>query len=237
MATDYLTWRAPRIHGELLMLGFDVSEATVSRYLPKNKPTEKQLKQWITFLRNHKDAIAGMDFFVVPSITFRLMYVFFAIHHGRRKLLHFNVTYHPHAEWVKQQLREAFPDDGALPKYLIFDNDKIFCPAVVKQIKSFGIEPKRTAIFCPWQNPILERWVQNARRECVNHIIPFSRNHLTRILYKYTTYYNESRCHYNLDKDAPLYRESQKRKNEKSKLIAIPQVGGLHHRYEWKNAA
>ncbi len=150
MAHENSTWRAPRIHGELLNLGFKVSERTVSRYMPKRRPTDDQLKRWKTFLKLHAKGIAATDFFVVPTTTFRMLYVWFVIEHGRRKIISFNVTYHPHSEWVIQQLREAFPWEAA-PRHLIFDRDSIFSPAVVRAMKSFDIKPARTAYKSPWQ--------------------------------------------------------------------------------------
>ncbi len=151
MAYENSTWRAPRIHGELLKLGFKVSERTVSRYMPKRKPTDDQLKKWKTFLKLHAKGIAAMDFFVVPTATFRMLYVWFVIEHGRRRIISFNVTYHPHSQWVIQQLREAFPFEEA-PRHLIFDRDSIFSSAVVSAIKSFDTKPARTAYRSPWQN-------------------------------------------------------------------------------------
>ena len=140
MATENPTWRAPRIHGELLKLGFDVSERTVSRYLPQRAPDKDKVKKWKIFLRNHRDGIAAMDFFTVPTLAFRILYCFFIIHHGRREIIYFSATFHATEEWVIQQLRNAFPYDSA-PRHLIFDRDKIFNPNVVRTIKSFGIKP------------------------------------------------------------------------------------------------
>ena len=137
-------WGAPRIHGELLKLGFEVSESTVSRYMPRRPVEPDKVKRWIAFLRNHKDGIAAMDFFTVPTASLRLLYVLFVIEHARREIVHFNVTFHPTSAWVIQQLRESFPFDTA-PKYLIFDRDSIFSAAVVRFVKAIGTEPVRTA--------------------------------------------------------------------------------------------
>lgn len=156
MATENPTWAAPRIHGELRMLGFEISERTVSRYLPRRPPRPDAIHRWLVFLRNHRDAIAAMDFFTVPTVTFGVLYVWFAIGHGRRRILHFDVTAHPAATWVIQQLREAFPF-GAAPRHVIFDRDSIFSAHVVSTMKSFGIQPTRTAFRSPWQNGVAER--------------------------------------------------------------------------------
>ena len=146
------------------MLGYDVSERTVSRYLPKRPPDEDKFRQWKTFLENHRNSIAAMDLFTIPLATFRVLYALVIIHHGRRVLLHGNVSFNPTALWVVQQLREAFPFDTA-PRYLIFDRDSTFSAQVVATIKSFGIEPVRTSWYSPWQNGVVERWTGSCRRE------------------------------------------------------------------------
>ncbi len=162
-------WRARKIQGELEKLGLTVSLATVSRYLPRRRPHDEQRQRWITFLRDHKDVITGMDFLVVPTVKFRLLYVWFVIAHGRRRIIHFNVTTNPTAEWVIQQLREAFPDESAL-RYLIYDNDSILSEKVTEAIECFGMEPKRTSYRSPWQNGTAERWIGSARREMLDHV-------------------------------------------------------------------
>ena len=177
-----------------------------------------------------------MDFFVVPTATLNVLYVFFVIHHDRRHILHFNVTYHPSAQWVIQQLREAFPYDTA-PRHLIFDNDSIFSPAVVRFIRSMGTKPCRTAYFSPWQNPVAERWVGSCRRELLDHVVVLGRGHLVRLLKSYVRYYHEDRCHLGLDKDAPEGREVTLKPSSTAKVVALPRVGGLHHRYAWRDAA
>jgi hypothetical protein len=161
MATEN-QWRARKIQAELLKLGIEVSLATIARYLPKAKPDPDSQQHWITFLRNHRDVIAGMDFFVVPTVRFQLLYVWFAIDHGRRRILHFNVTANPAARWVIQQLRNAFPDE-AFHRFLIFDNDSIFSEDVAGSIAGFGIQPRRTAFRSPWQNGTAERSRSAAR--------------------------------------------------------------------------
>jgi len=236
MAAENPTWRAPRIHAELLKLGFDVAERTISRYLPKRSPNPDKIKQWMAFLRNHRDAIAAMDFFIVPLLTFQVLYVLVIIHHGRRILLHVNVTFHPTAQWVVQQLREAFPYDTA-PGYLIFDRDSIFSAKVVATVRSFGIRPVRTTYRSPWQNGVIERWIGSCRRELLCHVVVFNERHAMKLLHEYIAYYNADRCHYCLAKDAPQPRLVQHRTSKTSKVVAFPRVGGLHHRYEWRDAA
>ena len=236
VARENSTWGAPRIHGELLELGFNISERTVSRYLNKSVPDQDKTQSWLTFLRNHHDAIAAMDLFTVPTVTFSVLYVFFVIHHGRRKLLHWNVTDHPTAEWVIQQLREAFPCDEA-PKYLIFDRDKIFALRVVATVRSFGAKPVRNSYRSPWQNGVAERWIGSCRRESLDHVIVLGEQQLRRLLRDYLAYYHEDRCHYGLNKDTPFTRPVQHKPSEKANVVSLPRVGGLHHRYEWRKAA
>jgi transposase InsO family protein len=228
-------WRARKIHAELEKLGFSVSLATVSRHLPKREPDEGQRQRWMTFLQNHKDVIAGMDFFVIPTVRFRLLYVWFVIDHGRRRIVHFNVTTNPTAEWVIQQLREAFPYESA-PGYLIYDNDSIFSIDVTKMIEQFEVRPKRTAHRSPWQNGTAERWVGSARREVLDHVIVFDEQHLRRLLRDYVAYYNAERVHTQL-KDAPAGRPKETRPSPDAEIVGLPRVGGLHHRYVWREAA
>ena len=228
-------WRARKIHAELEKLGFSVGLATVSRYLPRRVPDSGKRQCWTTFLHNHRDAIAAMDFFVVPTAGFRLLYVWFAIDHERRRIIHFNVTTNPTAGWVTQQLREAFPDDSA-PRFLIFDNDSIFSAKVTKAIRSLDTEPKRTAFRSPWQNGLAERWVGTCKREIIDHVIVINEDHLRRILRDYVSYYNTERVHTVLQ-DSPNGRSVEARPSAEAKVIGLPRVGGLHHRYVWKTAA
>ncbi len=189
----------------------------------------------MTFLRNHSDVIAAMDFFVVPTFRFRLLYVWFVIDHGRRRILHFNVTTNPTAQRVIQQLREAFPGESA-PSYLIYDNDSIFSDRVRGAIEYLAMEPKRTAYRSPWQNGIAERWVGSARRELLDHVIVFNERHLRRLLRDYVAYYNAERVHTQL-KDAPAGRSVETRPSPDARVAGLPRVGGLHHRYVWREAA
>jgi transposase InsO family protein len=195
MAHDNPTWRAPRIHGELLKLGYKISERTVSRYMPKRVPPGDKIKKWLAFLHNQKKGIMAMDLFTLPTLFFRQLYGFFIIHHDRRKIIHFNVTFHPTAEWVTKQIIKAFSIDIA-PKYMIYDRDSIFSILVTETFKSFGIDPVRTSYRSPWQNGIAERWVGSVRRELLNHVIILNQRHLYNLLEEYVEYYNNDRTHY-----------------------------------------
>jgi putative transposase len=239
MATEN-NWRAPRIYSELLMLGYDhAGERTVSRYLRRFKskhPDKAKQQSWRTFLKNHRDVISAMDFFVVPTVRFGLLYVFFIIDHARRKIVHVNVTEHPTAQWVKQQLREAFPFES-VPQYLIFDRDTIFGGRVKEFIKRMGAIPKVISYRAPWQNGVAERWILSARRELLDHVIIFNEEHLRRLLKEYVDYYNHDRCHLSLHRNTPGGREVQRKPSGTSQLISLPKVGGLHHKYVWRKAA
>jgi len=228
-------WRARKIQGELSKLGFTISLATVSRYLPKHLPDPGRRQRWMTFLRNHRDAIAAMDFCVVPTVSLQPLYVWFVINHGRRRLIHFNVTTNPSARWVIQQLREAFPHNSA-SRYLVYDNDSIFSAEVTAAVRSFGIDPVRTAYRSPWQNPIAERWVGTCRRELLDHVIVFGEHHLRRLLANYVAYYNAERVHTRLG-DSPDGRQIETRPSPTARVVGLPRVGGLHHRYVWADAA
>ena len=176
--------------------------------------------------------------FVVSEMTvsLRLMYGFFVIEHGRRHILHFNATYNPTSAWVIQQLREAFPYDTA-PRYFVFDRDAIFSPAVVEFIRAMGTKPVRISYRSPWQNGTAERWIGNCRREMLEHVVVLSERHLVRLMRLYISYYHEDRCHLGLDKDTPNSRPVTPRPSPTAKVVALPRVGGLHHRYEWRDAA
>jgi transposase InsO family protein len=236
MALENPRWGAPKIHGELLKLGFQVAERTVSRYLARRTPRSGNAGQrWQTFLRNHREAIAAMDFFAVPTMTFKLLYCFFVIDHRRRRILHFNVTAHPTAEWVCQQLRDAFPNDGTF-KYAILDRDSKFSTEVLTLLKSSAIYPVRTSIRSPWQNGVAERWVGTARRECFDHVIAINEAHVRRLGREFIDYYHQDRTHLGLDKDTPSERPVEV-KPAGAELESLARVGGLHHRYAWKTAA
>ena len=229
-------WGAPKIHGELLKLGFDLCERTVARYLRRVRRHRDPGKNWLTFLENHREVIVALDFFTVPTITFQLMYCLFVIHHGRRKILHFNVTRHPTAEWIVQQLREAFPDCVGY-RYVILDHDSKFDRGVTDFLKATGLKVKRTGIQAPWQNGIAERWIGSCRRELLDHIIAVNETHLRRLIRDYVAYHHEDRTHDALDKDTPKRRAIEPRPSPTAEVISMPRLGGLHHRYAWRKAA
>ena len=226
MADENTGWGAPRIHAELLKLGFEVGEATVSRYMPRRREPPSQT--WRTFLLNHTNNLASIDFFVVPTATFRVLYVFVVLEHARRRIVHFNVTDGPSARWAGQQIVNAFPWDSA-PKYLMRDRDKVYGADFVRRVHAMGIEQVLTAPRSPWQNPYCERVIGTIRRECLDHVIVLGEQHLRRILREYVEYYHGSRTHLSLDKDAPDGRDREAL--DDGKVIAFPKVGGLHHRY------
>ncbi len=227
MQAENVGWGAPRIHGELLKLGIDLSQATVSKYMVRQKKPPSQT--WRTFLENHTDCIAGIDFFTVPTATFRILYVFVMLSHDRRHIVHFNVTAHPTAQWTAQQLFEAFPFDTA-PRYLLRDRDAIYGDMVQRRIKSLGIEEVVTAPRSPWQNPFCERVIGSIRRDCLDHVIVINERHLRRILREYIDYYHTCRTHLSLNKDPPETRAVEP--PEMGNIIAFPRVSGLHHHYQ-----
>ncbi len=236
MVAENPSWGAPCVHGELLKLGFRVSERTVSRYLPRRPPRAGAIREWMAFLRSHRDVLAGMDFFTVPTATFRVLCVFFVLHHDRRRLVLFNVTDHPTAKWVIQQIREAFPYDTA-PRYVLFDRDYTFSAEVTGALEAVGAQPKRIGYRSPWQNGFAERWVGSCRRELLERVVVLGEQHLRRLLREYIGYYHTDRCHLALGKDSPTRRPIQHRPSCGAKVVALPRVGGLHHRYEWREAA
>jgi putative transposase len=219
-------WGAPRIHGELLKLGIEVSQATVSKYMLKSKKPPSQT--WRTFLDNHADCLAAMDFFTVPKARFRVLYVFIVLSHDRRKVVYFNATEHPTADWTAQQLFEAFPFDSA-PRYLLHDRDAIYGEKVKRRIRALEIEEVITAPRSPWQNAYVERVIGSIRRECLDHVIVLNERHLKRILRDYFNYYHISRTHLSLDKNPPEPRAVEPAAS--GNIVALPRVGGLHHRY------
>jgi putative transposase len=238
MKKDNPSWGAPRIHGELLQLGFEISEPTVSRYLHRLKRhhSEGKAKRWLAFLNNHREVIAAFDFFTVPTLTFRVLYCFFVIEHGRRRILHFNTTAHPTSEWIVHQLREAFPLSCA-HRYVVLDRDAKFGGDVVEFLKASGIKPIRTSVRSPWQNGIAERWVGSCRREMLDHVIPLNEQHLRRLGNEYLAYYHEDRTHNSLSKQTPGRRPIQSRPDASCEILSLPRIGGLHHRYSWSEAA
>jgi len=231
MVADNPTWGAPRIHGELKMLGFDISERTVLRWMRKAPRNPERARRWMAFLNNHREAIAAMDFLTVPTLTFGLLHCFFVISHDRRRILHFGVTKHPSSAWISQQLRETFPYDSA-PKYLIFDRAKNFGEEVMGTMKTLGITPKRTSYRSPWQNGVAERWVGNCRRDLLDYVIVLNERHLRRLMSEYVRYYHEDRTHLGLDKETPEGRVAAKDTDAACRVLSMQRVGGLHHRYD-----
>jgi len=231
MVASNPTWGAPRIHGEVLKLGIDISQRTVSRLMPRRRNPPSQT--WRAFLRNHGSAIASVDFFTVPTASFRVLYVFVVLRHDRRRIVHVNVTEHPTAEWTAQQIVEAFPWDEA-PRYLLRDRDAIYGDAFRRRVKGMGIEEINSAPRSPWQNSFVERVIGTLRRELLDHVIVADERHLLRLLRDYLAYYHDWRCHLSLDKDAPHPRRAQS--PSEGRIVEIPEVGGLHHHYERRAA-
>src|ERR1700736_2527655 len=231
MCRENPTWGAPRIHGEWLKLGIDIGETSVSKYMVRCRNPPSQT--WRTFLDNHLQQLVSIDFFSVPTIRFQVL-LFLVLAHDRRRILHFNVTAHPTAEWTGQQLREAFPFD-VLPHYLLRDRDAIFGDDFRRQVTDMGIQEVLSTPRSPWQRAYVERVIGSIRRECLDHAIVFNETSLRRILISYFDYYHRSRTHLSLGKDSPLPRSIQP--PEMGRVVAVPQVGGLHHRYERQSAA
>jgi transposase InsO family protein len=224
MSIENPLWGAPRIHGELLKLGFEVAQSSVAKYMVKRRGPPSP--GWRTFLRNHAPDIAAMDLFVVPTIGFDLLYAFIIVRLDRRDLVWINVTANPTAEWIAHQVTEAFPWDEA-PHHLIRDRDRIYGTIVTHRLRTMGIRDKPTAPASPWQNGFAERLIGSIRRECVDHFIVLGEAHLRRILRAYARYYNDIRTHQSLDKDAPVSRPIQWIGSINSHAI----LGGLHHHY------
>src|SRR5258708_5120189 len=224
MSVENPLWGAPRIHGELLKLGFELAQSSVAKYMVKRRGPPSQ--GWRAVLHNHAPDIAAMDLFVVPTIDFDLLYAFVIVRLGRRNLVWINVTANPTAEWVARQITEAFPWAGA-PRYMIRHRDRIYGAIVTRRFRAMAIRDKPVAPASPWQNGVVERLIGSIRRECLDHVIIRSEAHLRRILKSYADYYNGVRTHRSLNKDAPFSRPLQ--------LTGIirshPILGGLHHHY------
>ena len=184
-----------------------------------------------SLLDNHREAIAAMDFFTIPTLAFGVLYCFFVISHNKRRILHCNVTKHPTSAWVTQQLRETFPDD-TVPRYLVFDRATNFNEEGVSTVKSFGIEPKRTSFRSPWQNGVAERWVGNCRRELLDHVIVLNQRHMKRLMTEYVHYYHEDRTYLALEKQTPTGRLETENPGPSTRVLSMPRLGGLHHRYD-----
>jgi putative transposase len=226
MAAANPLWGAPRIHGELLKLGIEIAERTVSRLIPKRRTPPSQT--WRTFLTNHVSDLVSVDFFTVPTARLRVLFVLVILAHHRRRALHFNVTEHPTAAWTAQQIVDTFPDDSA-PPYLLRDRDAIYGDVFRQRVRGMQIQEVLTAPRSPWQNPFAERLIGSIRGECLNHVLVLNERHLRNILTGYFKYYHRTRTHLSLTKDAPDGRPVEP--PELGKVIAIREVGGLHHRY------
>lgn len=209
------------------MLGFDVSERTISRWMRRAPRNPEPARRWLAFLNNHREAIAAMDFFAVPTITFGVLYCFFLISHHRRQILHFNVTRHPSSGWIIQQWREAFPF-GSAPRFLIFDRDAKYGVEVSTAVRSMSVIPVRTSFGSPGRNGVAERWIESCRHDVLDHVIPVNESHLKRLLSEYVRYYHEDRTHLGLAKQTPGKRARSK---DRGRVIALPRLGGLHHGY------
>jgi Integrase core domain len=217
-------WGAPRVHGELLKLGIDVSQTTVAKYMMKRRRPPSQ--GWRTFLHNHADGIASMDLFVVPSISFRLLYGLLILQHGRRQILWLGVTAHPTAEWIARQLTEAYGWIAA-PRYIVRDRDAVYGEIFLRRLHAMGIRDRPTAARSPWQNGYAERLIGSIRRDCLDNVVVLGERHLRHLLKSYQSYYNEARTHLSLSKDAPVSRAVQ----AVGDIVAKPLLGGLHHQY------
>jgi len=226
MSQENPTWGAPRIQSELKLLGHSVAESTVAKYMVH--PHQPPSLTWRTFLDNHVPDLVGIDFFTVSTVTFRVLYCFVVLRHDRRCVVHFNVTTNPTARWTAQQVVEAFPFEEA-PRYLIRDRDGLYGDYFRDRVKNMGIDEVVIAPRSPWQNPYCERVIGLIRRECLDHVIVLSEMHLKRILSDYFDYYHRSRTHLSLDRNSPVPREVEP--PSQGEVVAIPQIGGLHHRY------
>jgi putative transposase len=226
MSRDNPLWGAPRIHGELLKLGIDIGETSVSKYMVHHRKPPSQ--SWHTFLQNHAKDIVSVDFFTVPTVTYRVLYVFVILSNARRRIIHFNVTDSPTAIWTGQQVVNAFPWDTA-SRYMLRDRDKKYGDEFSRRVAGLDIKQVLIAARSPWQNPYVERVIGSIRRECLDHVIIFNERHLMRVLQEYIRYYNEYRTHLGLEKDCPEPRSIEQ--PDSGPVQSEPMVSGLHHRY------
>jgi transposase InsO family protein len=215
-------WGAPRIHGELLKLGINIGQTTVSKYMVRGRRPPSQ--GWKTFLRNHADGIASMDLFVVPTISFRLLYGLLILQHGRREILWLGATTHPTAEWISRQLTEAYGWEQG-PRYLVRDRDSIYGNVFIRRLRTMGIRDRPTAPRSPWQNGYCERLIGSIREECLDHVVVFGERHLGHLLRSYANYYNQTRTHLSLNKDSAVSRTVE----TVGRILPVPILGGLHH--------
>jgi putative transposase len=226
MARENPTWGRRRIQAELALLGYRVAELTVAKYM--HRTSSRPSPTWRTFLATHARDIAAIDFFLVPTLTFRLLFVFVVLRHHRRELIHINITDHPTAAWTARQIVEAFPADAA-PAYLLRDRDRIYGAEFARRIERMGIREVLIAPRAPWQNPFVERVIGSIRRECLDHFLVLNERHLLRLLRAYLAYYNAARPHQALDQNSPHPRSLEPPSQQR--IVAIPHLGGLHHRY------
>ena len=217
-------WGAPRIHGELLKLGIDVGQTTVAKYMTRVRRPPSQ--GWKTFLRNHADGIASMDLFVVPTISFQLIYGLLILRHGRREILWLATTTHPNAEWISRQLIEAYGWEQG-PRYLVRDRDRVYGDVSIRRLRAMGIRDRPIAPRSPWQNGYCERLIGSIRRDCLDHVVVFGERHLRHLLRSYAKYYNQNRTHLSLNKDLPVSRAIE----TVGHVLPLPILGGLHHQY------
>jgi transposase InsO family protein len=224
MSIENPLWGAPRIHGELLKLGIDVGQTTVAKYMARGRRPPSQ--GWKTFLRNHADGIASMDLFVVPTISFRLLYGFLVLRHSRREILWLGVTAHPSAQWIARQLSEAYGWQQA-PQYIVRDRDCVYGDVFIRRVRAMGIRDRPIAPRSPWQNGHAERLIGSIRRDCLDHVVVFGERHLRHLLGSYQKYYNDARTHLSLNKDTPASRAVQ----AVGRIVPTPHLGGLHHQY------
>jgi putative transposase len=225
------TWGSPRIVGELHKLGIEVAKSTVEKY--RVRPCKPPSPTWKTFLKNHVQDVVALDFFVVPTLTHKVLFVLLILAHERRRVVHFNVTEHPTAQWTAQQVVDAFPwDEG--PRYLLRDRDHIYGAAFQQRVRHLGIEQVVIAPRSPWQNPYVERLIGSIRRDCLDHVIVLHERHLRRLLTSYFQYYHHWRTHRALDMDCPVPRPVQR--PEVGSIWEVPDMGGLHHHYERRAA-
>jgi putative transposase len=217
---------SPRIRDELGLLGINVAKSTVAKYMVK--PDKPRDQSWKTFLDNHLPDLAAIDFFTVPTVTFRVLYCFLVLRLERRVVVHFNITSNPTAAWTAQQLVEAFPYDET-PRFHIRDRDNAYGDVVRERVRGLGIEEVLFAPHSPWRNPFVERLIGSVRRECLDHVIVFSEAHLLRVLIQFFEYYHESRAHQSLHGNSPVPREIQP--PERGQVVSTPVLGGLHHSY------
>jgi len=217
-------WGAPRIHGELLKLGIDVGQTSVAKYMARNRRPPS--RGWKTFVRNHADGIAAMDMFVVPTVSFRLLYGLLILQHARRELLWLGVTAHPRADWIARQLTEVYGWKET-PRYLVRDRDSAYGEVFVRRVAAMGIRDRPISARSPWQNGYAERLIGSIRRDCLDHVVVFGERHLWHVLASYQRYYNEARTHLSLSKDAPASRKI----HAVGRVLPLPILGGLHHQY------